>query len=124
MRKAKEVAGRKCPICGKTENQVKCGKIVRGVKGAFAMIAKNTTPLTPKHESIPRKSGNRQSKPIMLEQVDEGLGKYLGLAKQTYITRLKKRLKISKIITKLWNLMNCTGLSGRRGQTKHAKTPM
>ena len=89
MRKAKEVAGRKCPICGKTENQVKCGKIVRGVKGAFAMIAKNTTPLTPKHESIPRKSGNRQSKPIMLEQVDEGLGKYLGLAKQTYIIGLK-----------------------------------
>lgn len=48
MRKAKKAAGHKYPLCGKTENQVNSRKN----KGAFAMIAKNTTRLNRKHESI------------------------------------------------------------------------
>ena len=43
MRKTKEMPGRKCPICGKTENQVNAEKIVRERKSAFAMTAENTT---------------------------------------------------------------------------------
>ena len=35
-------------------------KIVREHKGAFAMTAKNTTHLNPKHESILKKSENKQ----------------------------------------------------------------
>lgn len=41
MRKEKELAGRKRPICGETQNQVNAGKTIREAKGAFA---KNTTP--------------------------------------------------------------------------------
>ena len=49
MRKAKEVAGRKCPLCGKTEHQVNAEKIVREHKGAFAKTVKSTKHLTRKH---------------------------------------------------------------------------
>ena len=60
MRKAKEVVGRKCPFCGKTERQVNAGKNRSGTKGAFAMTAKNTTHLTRRHESILKRSDSKQ----------------------------------------------------------------
>lgn len=52
MKKAKKVAGHKCPLCDKTEYQVNAGKIAQEHKGDFAKTAKNTTHLPRKHDVL------------------------------------------------------------------------
>ena len=48
MKKAKEVAGRKCPICGKTENQLNAGKNRSGTQRCFCKDCKKYYTLEPK----------------------------------------------------------------------------
>lgn len=53
MRKAKEVAGRKCPICGKIENWVNAGKNRSGTQKCFCNDCKKYYTLNPKTREYP-----------------------------------------------------------------------
>ncbi len=104
MRKAKENAARKCPVCGKVENQVNAGRIVRERKDASARSAENTTPLNRKHESILRKFVKWQLKPTTPEQAGEVLVRYSASAKLMFITGLKKTAPTPKANSKTLEL--------------------
>ena len=53
MRKAKEVAGRQCPNCGKVENQVNAGRNRLGTQRCLYKECKKYYTLNPKTREYP-----------------------------------------------------------------------
>ena len=102
MKKAKEMPGRKCPICGKTENQVNAGKNHSRTQKCFCNDCKKYYTLEPKAREYPEEIRQQAIKHFMRGQADERLAKHLASAKQMFTTRLKKRFKPRRMIVIFW----------------------
>ena len=81
MRKAKEIAGRKCPLCGKTEHQVNAGKNRSGTQRCFCNDCKKYYTLEPKTREYPEEIRKQAIKTYYAGASGRGVGKVFGFNK-------------------------------------------
>ena len=70
MRKAKEMRGRKCTICGETENKVNAGKNRSGTQKFFCNDCRKYYTLEPKTREYPEEIRQQAKKHFMQERVE------------------------------------------------------
>lgn len=90
MRKAKEVAGRKCPHCGKTEHQVNAGKNRSGTQRCFCTECKKYYTLNPKTREIPEEIRQQAIKTYYAVASGRGVGKVFNMSKANVYNWIKK----------------------------------
>lgn len=90
MRTAKEVAGRKCPICGKVENQVNAGKNRSGTQKCFCNDCKKYYTLNPKTREYPEEIRQQAIKIFYAGVSGRGVGKVFGFSKANVYNWNKK----------------------------------
>ena len=83
MRKAKEVAGRKCPFCEKTERQVNAGKNRSGTQRCFCNDCK-------KYYKYPEEIRQQAIKTYYAGASGRGVGKVFGFNKANVYNWIKK----------------------------------
>ena len=96
MRKAKKVAGRKCPLCGKTENQVNAGKNRSGTQRCFCKDCKKYYTLDPKTREYPEEIRKQAIKTYYADTSGRGVGKVFGFNKANVYNWIKKTAQIQK----------------------------
>ena len=90
MRKAKEVIGRKCPICGKTEHQRNCGKNRSGTQRCFCTECKKYYTLNPKTREYSEEVRELAIKAYYAGASGRGVGKIFGFSKANVYNWIKK----------------------------------
>ena len=90
MKKAKEVAGRKCPICGRNENQVSAGKNRSGTQRCFCKECKKYYTLDPKTREYPEEIRQQAIKTFYAGASGRGVGKVFGFSKANVYNWIKK----------------------------------
>ena len=90
MRKAKEMRGRKCPICGETENQVNAGKNRSGSQRCFCKECKKYYTLNPKTREYPEEVRQQAIKTFYAGASGRGVGKVFGFSKANVYNWIKK----------------------------------
>jgi len=94
MRKAKEIAGRSCPQCGKTENQVMVGRNRSGTQRCFCKECEKYYTLDPKQREIPEEVRQQAIKTYYAGASGRGVGKVFGFSKANVYNWIKKRDEI------------------------------
>lgn len=90
MRKAKEMPVRKCPICGKTENQVNAGKNRSGTQKCFCNDYKKYYTLEPKTREYPEEIRQQAIKTFYTGASGRAVGKVFGFSKANVYNLIKK----------------------------------
>ena len=90
MRKAKEIAGRKCPNCGKTEKQVNAGKNHSGTQRCFCKECKKYYTYNPKTRAYPEEIRQQAIKAYYAGASGRGVGKIFGFSKANVYNWIKK----------------------------------
>jgi len=90
MRKAKEVEGRSCPKCKKTENQVSFGKNKSGTKRCKCNECKITYTLEPKSIAYPEEVRTEAIKTYFSGVSGRGVGNLYGFNKANVYNWIKK----------------------------------
>ncbi len=90
MRKAKEIAGRKCPVCGRTENQVNAGKNRSGTQRCFCKECKKYYTHEPKTREYPEEIRQQAIKTYYAGASGRGVGKMFGFSKANVYNWIKK----------------------------------
>lgn len=90
MRKAKEIAGRKCPICGREENQRNCGKNRSGSQRCFCTKCKKYYTLNPKTREYPEEVRQKAIKAYYAGASGRGVEKLFNFSKANVYNWIKK----------------------------------
>ena len=90
MRKAKEVAGRQCPTCGRKDRQVNAGKNRSGTQKCFCNVCKKYYTLNPKTREYPEEVRQQAIKAFYAGVSGRGVGKVFGFSKANVYNWLKK----------------------------------
>jgi len=90
MRKAKELSGRRCPECGKSEKQVMCGKNRSGTQRCFCNECKKYYTMDPKTREIPEEVRQQAIKTYYAGASGRGVGKVFGFSKANVYNWIKK----------------------------------
>jgi len=90
MKKAKEVAGRRCPQCKKTEQQVMAGKNRSGTQRCFCNECKKYYTLDPKTREIPEEIRKQAIKAYNAGASGRGVGKIFSFSKANVYNWIKK----------------------------------
>ena len=90
MRKAKENAARKCPVCGKVENQVNAGKNRSGSQRCFCKECRKYYTFEPKTREYPEEVREMAIKAYYAGASGREAGKISGLSKANVYNRIKK----------------------------------
>lgn len=90
MRKAKEMAGRKCPACGRTENQVNAGKNRSGTQRCFCKECKKYYTHEPKTREYPEEIRRRAIKTYYSGASGRCVGKAFGFSKANVYNWIKR----------------------------------
>lgn len=90
IRKAKEIAGRKCPLCGKTKHQVNAGKNRSGTQRCFCNDCKKYYTLEPKTREYPEEIRKQAIKTYYAGASGRGVGKVFGFNKANVYNWIKK----------------------------------
>ena len=93
MRKAKEVTGRKCPVCDKIENHVNAGKNRSGTQKCFCNDCKKYYTLNPKIREYPEEIRQQAIKAFLEGTSGRGVGKIFGFSKANVYNWIKKDKK-------------------------------
>ena len=121
MRKAKEVAGRKCQICDKTEHQRNCGKNRSETQRCFCTECRKYY-AQPENTGIFRRITWTAIKTYYAGTSGWGVGKIFGFNKANVYNWIKKLRKIKlKFFINILKLMNCTGLKKEKELPKPVK---
>jgi len=103
MKKAREIAGRCCPQCEKTENQVMAGKNRSGTQRCFCNECKKYYTLGPKTREIPEEIRRQAIKTYYAGASGRGVGKVFGFSKANVYNWIKARERLEKNGSKPWN---------------------
>jgi len=90
MRKAKINEARRCPQCGKTEEQVNAGKNRSGTQRCFCNDCKKYYTLGPKTRDYPEETQKLAIKIYYSGVSGRGVGKILGMSKANVYNWIKK----------------------------------
>jgi len=90
MRKAKEMTGRKCPICGRTENQVNAGKNRLGTQRCFCKECKKYYTLDSKAREYSEEIRQQAIKTYYAGASGRSVGKVFGFSKANVYNWIKK----------------------------------
>jgi len=90
MRKATKIVGRRCPQCGKTENQVMAGKNRSGTQRCFCNECKKYYTHAPKTRVIPEEVRRQAIKTYYAGASGRGVGKVFGFSKANVYNWIKK----------------------------------
>ena len=90
MRKSKTDEGRRCPICGKTEEQVNAGLNRSGTQRCFCKICKKYYTKDPKKREYPEETQKLALKMYYSGVSGRGVGKILGMSKANVYNWIKK----------------------------------
>ncbi|MCD7905108.1 MAG: hypothetical protein LUG24_05955 [Clostridiales bacterium] len=90
MRKAKETEGCKCPVCGKTENQVNAGKNRSGTQRCFCKECGRYYTLNPKTREYPDGVRLKALEAFCKGESGRSVGKMFGFSKANVYNWLKK----------------------------------
>ncbi len=124
MRKAKEVAGRKCPNCGKVENQVNAGKNRSGTQKCFCNDCKKYYTLNPKTREYPEEIRQQAIKTFYAGASGRGVGKVFGFSKANVYNWIKKTSQTHSCFHILELDELYFGSSEKNLKQKHGKMPM
>jgi len=90
MKTTKMIEGRRCPQCGKTENQVNAGKNRSGTQRCFCNNCKKYYTLDPKTREIPEEIRRQAIKTYYSGASGRGVGKVFGFSKANVYNWIKK----------------------------------
>jgi transposase-like protein len=90
MKKAKEVAGRNCPQCGKAEGQVNAGQNRSGTQRCFCKDCKKYYTLGAKTRAYSEETRQQALKVYYSGVSGRGVGKLLGMSKANVYNWIKK----------------------------------
>jgi len=90
MRIAKQIEGRKCPNCKKTEDQILSGKTAAGSQRCFCKACKKNYTLDPKTREIPDERKLEAIKVYMGGVSARKVGQIFGFSKANVLNWLKK----------------------------------
>ena len=90
MKQAKEETARKCPICGKTENQVNAGKNRSGSQRCFCKECQKYYTLNPKTRKYSEEIRRQAIKTFYTGVSGRGVGKVFGFSKANVYNWIKK----------------------------------
>jgi len=90
MRKAKEIEGRRCPICEKSENQRMCGKNRSGTQTFLCRHCKKAYTPEPKRNAYPEEVREMAIKVYYAGASGRGVGKIFGFSKANVYNWIKK----------------------------------
>jgi len=90
MRKATIDENKKCPICGRTEGQVKNGHNRSGTQTCYCKHCKKTYTLEPKHHAYSEETKALALKIYYAGVSGRGVGKVLGMNKANVYNWIKK----------------------------------
>jgi len=95
MKKAKGIAGRCCPQCGKEKNQVMAGKNRSGTQRCFCNECKKYYTLDPKTREIPEEIRLQAIKTYYAGTSGRGVGKVFGFSKANVYNWIRSRSESS-----------------------------
>ena len=90
MRKAKEIEGRRCPECGRRENQRKCGKNRSGTQRCRCKVCKKTYTLEPKARAYSKEVREQAMKTYYTGVSGRRVGILFGMNKSNVYNWIKK----------------------------------
>ena len=90
MRQLKEETERKCPICGKTENQVNAGKNRSGSQRCFCKECQKYYTLNPKTRKYSEEIRRQAIKTFYTGVSGRGVGEVFGFSKANVYNWIKK----------------------------------
>jgi len=94
MKKQTEKAGRKCPLCGSTENQVNNGHNRSGSQRCFCRNCKKSYTLDPKTREIPDETKKQAVKMFLAGVSARKVGQIFGFSKANVLNWIKKNAKL------------------------------
>lgn len=97
MRKAKINENRRCPICGKAENQVNAGKNRSGTQRCFCNECKKYYTLDPKTREYSEEIKQQAIKTYYAGASGRGVGKVFNMSKANVYNWIKKNGSKPKI---------------------------
>ncbi len=90
MKVLKEIAERKCPICGKTTNQMNAGKNRSGTQKCFCKDCKKYYTLNPKTREYSEEIKEQAIKTYYSGTSGRGVGKIFSFSKANVYNWIKK----------------------------------
>lgn len=90
MREAKEIAGKKCPNCGRTEKHVNAGKNRSGTQRCFCNECKKYYTIDPKTREYTEEIRQQAIKTFYAGASGLGVGKVFGFSKANVYNWIKK----------------------------------
>ncbi|MCL2023830.1 MAG: hypothetical protein FWG82_06605 [Oscillospiraceae bacterium] len=90
MKKTTINEARRCPECGKAENQVNAGKNRSGTQRCFCNDCKKYYTLDPKTHEIPKETKKQAVKMYLTGVSARKVGKILGFSKANVLNWIKK----------------------------------
>ena len=95
MKQSKEAADRKCPICGKTENQVNAEKNRSGSQRCFCKECQKYYTLNPEIRKYSEKIRQQAIKTFYAGVSGRGVGKVFGFSKANVYHWIKKPFRLT-----------------------------
>ena len=96
MRKAREMAGKKCPNCGRNENQTNAGKNRSGTQRCFCKECKKYYTIEPKTREYSEDIRQQAIKAYYAGASGRGVGKIFGFNKANVYNWIKKTIQSTK----------------------------
>jgi len=90
MKTAKVIKGRKCPVCGKADEQILSGKTAAGSQRCFCKSCKKYYTLNPKTREIPDEKKLDAIRMFFLGVSARKVGQFFGFSKANVLNWLKK----------------------------------
>lgn len=90
MRKSKEEAWKRCPYCGKTENQIKVGRNPSGTQRCKCKECSKVYTIDPKKRAYPEEIRKQAIKTYFSGVSGRGVGKLYGMNKSNVMNWIKK----------------------------------
>ncbi len=118
MKKAKEMPGRKCPICEKTENQVNAGKNHSRTQKCFCNDCKKYYTLEPKAREYPEEIRQQAIKTFYAGASGRAVGKTFGFSKANVYNWIKKTIQTPKNDCDILELDKLYWFISRKSQNK------
>ena len=130
MRKRTEEAWKKCPKCGRIENQIKAGYNGSGSQRCKCKECGIYYTVDPKQHAYPEETRKLAIKMYYGGVNGRGVGKILGMNKFNVMNWIKKRASKRRLkrknqaeeSLKLWNWTSCTGFWSPSPERKPGKT--
>ena len=90
MRRGKETEWKKCPYCGKRENQIKVGRNPSGAQRCKCKECGKVYTIDPKHRAYPEEVRKQAMKIFFSGVSGRGVGKIYGMNKSNVMNCIKK----------------------------------